>query len=484
MKNSLLCSMSMLLAAPLWASPPDEEQITFEAGSGETVDAFRGAFAVPENRADPASRKIMLSYVRFPATTSAPGAPIVYMAGGPGGSGSGTAAGRRFPLFMAMRRHGDVIAFDQRGTGNSTELPRCTSSVVPSQTEALSDAAYADLYREAAAECREFWESEGVDIRGYTTRQSVQDLSDLRQHLGADRMTLWGISYGTHLAMAALDDIPEEIDRAILASAEGLDQTVKLPAETDAYFARLQAAIDLQPAARELYPDIAAMIRRVHARLDTEPTLIELRSRTGESFPFLLQKRHLQEIASRRIADPENAALMLGLYADLDRGSTSVAERLLGFFTAPLEPITLGAMSTAMDVASGISADRLDLFEEQRRQALLGSYLNFPMPQLLGVWPDLDLGADFRDQLSGDTPILLLSGTLDGRTYPDSQRAALGGMTNVTAITVEGAGHNLFMTSPDVGNAMHRFMDREPIDSKIIKAETPDMALLPGWAKK
>ena len=42
-------------------------------------------------------------------------------------------------------------------------------------------------------------------------------------------MTLWGISYGSHLALAALNEIPSEIDRIVIASAEGLDQTVKLP---------------------------------------------------------------------------------------------------------------------------------------------------------------------------------------------------------------------------------------------------------------
>ena len=482
MNASLLFPLSLLLASPLAAGPPAEEPITFEASSGNTVDAFRGTLTVPENRADPGSRTITLSYIRFPATTDAPGSPIIYLAGGPGGSGSGTAAGPRFPLFMAMRRHGDVIAFDQRGTGESTELPRCVSSVVPSQTEALSDEAYAELYRAAAVECAAFWRSEGVDIGGYTTRESVRDLSALRQHLNADRMTLWGISYGTHLALAALDEIPDEIDRAILASTEGLDHTVKLPAETDAYFDRLQAAVDRQPGAKQLYPDIVGMVRRVHERLDDAPIPIELRSRRGDTFPFLLQRRHLQLLSSRLIADPESAALVLGLYRDLDRRNTVLAERLLGFFTAPDEPITLAPMSTAMDVASGMSAERLAYFDEQSLRALLGGYLNFPMPQLLGAWPDLDLGPDFRDGPTGDTPILLLSGTLDGRTYPDSQCEAVTGLTDVTTITIQGAGHNLFMTSPGVGEAMHRFLKGERPERHVIEVEVPDLALLPDWA--
>src|SRR5215210_98310 len=91
----------------------------FENQKGEKVDAEFGTLVVPENRRDPQSNLIELAFVRFKSTSRTPGAPIVYLAGGPGGSGIGTATGSRFPLFMAMREVGDVVAFDQRGTGYS-----------------------------------------------------------------------------------------------------------------------------------------------------------------------------------------------------------------------------------------------------------------------------------------------------------------------------------------------------------------------------
>ena len=337
-------------------------------------------------------------------------------------------------------------------------------------------------YQAALAECVAFWEGEGVDLLGYTTAESVADLSDLRVHLGADEISLWGISYGSHLALAAINAIPDEIDRVILASAEGLDQTVKYPARTDSYIGRLQAAIDTQPAAAALYPDIAGLMRRVHAQLEANPILIEVPREEGPAIPFLLQRHHVQQFASGLIADPANAGLLPALYTSLEQGDTTLATRLLGFFWTPGEPISLNAMSTAMDIASGIEPDRLAEVEAQAESGLLGLYLNFPMPQLNESIDGLDLGSDFRRGPTGDTPVLLLTGTLDGRTYPQSQREAVVGLSQVTQVIVRNAGHNLFMTDPAVGEAMHRFMRGEQPATDVIAVEVPDLTALPGWA--
>tara|TARA_R110000744_G_scaffold77899_4_gene153640 strand:+ start:19447 stop:20934 length:1488 start_codon:yes stop_codon:yes gene_type:complete len=477
--SAILLSPAVFAQSAPAANAYGEEAIEFTARSGESVAAFHGTVSVPENRADPASRMIEVSYIRFPATGENPGSPIVYLSGGPGGSGSGTARGPRFPLFQEMRRHGDVIAFDQRGTGGSTELPRCVSSQSVAETERISDAEYAAAYRRAVEECGVFWREQGVDVRGYTTRESVQDLAALRAHFGAGQISLWGISYGSHLALAALTDIPEQLDRVILASAEGLDQTVKMPAETDRYFARLQAAIDTQPAARALYPDIAGLMRRVHARFEAEPMLVQVPQEDGETLPFLLQRRHLQEVSSGLISDPQYAALLLMLYTELEAGQSDLAVMLLQRFWSMGEPVTLSAMPTAMDLASGIDDERLAEFERQAETGLIGGYLNFPMPQIRGAWDGFDLGAEFRQPPQGDTPVLLLTGTLDGRTYPDAQAASVSGLSQVERIIVRNAGHNLFMTTPEVAGAMHRFMRGEPAASGEIVIDLPDMTANP-----
>ena len=342
-----------------------ETPIVFEAQSGERVDAFQGQFDVPSNWTKDTDDTLTLSYVRFPTTGDSGGTPIIYLAGGPGGSGSATARGPRFPLFMAMREFGDVIAFDQRGTGDSSRPPSCTSDRIVDDNTAFSDEEFIALYRAAAQHCIAQWAEQGIRPQDWTTVQSVRDLDALRTHLGAEKINLWGISYGSHLALAALNSMSERIERVVLASVEGLDQTVKRPSETDAYFERLQAAINTQAELREQFPDIIGLIRRVHTQLEAEPITIQVRPQAGEPYDYLLERRDMQRFASRMISDPVRALRLLDLYRAVDAGITAPLAGLLANFHQHNEPIGFAAMPFFMDLASGIGNDALKQFEEQ-----------------------------------------------------------------------------------------------------------------------
>jgi pimeloyl-ACP methyl ester carboxylesterase len=458
---------------------PNEKEIIFTTMDNKTTDAFEGYIEVPENRNNSNSRLIPVKYVRFPATGNKNGSPIIYLSGGPGGSGIDTAKypNFRFPLFMALREFGDVIALDQRGTGASKTAAKCVSSYTLPLTTKLTNDSVTQLYQKAANECVNFWHGEGVDILGYTTTQSALDIEDLRTHLQAKKVTLWGISYGSHLAFSAMKELNGSIDKVILASAEGLNQTVKLPAETDAYFARLQQAINTQPEAKNAYPDIVKLIHNVNKKLDTNPMAVSIPQKDGTEVEMLFQKVHLQIIASSMISDPQRGVKhLLMLYKTLDQGSDVVLIGFLrrGYFTNT--PISFDAMSFAMDVASGITDERLALVTKQEKTSLLGLALNFPMPHLNEAVKGLDLGDSFREYPISDVPTLLLTGTLDGRTYMASQKVATQGLSNLTQVTINNAGHNLFMVSPEVTTTIKSFLSGKEITTTSISVDLPNFA--------
>jgi pimeloyl-ACP methyl ester carboxylesterase len=449
------------------------EPYSFEAADGTVVAAERGEFWVPENREDPGSRRIKLAFVRFASTNPNPAAPVVYLAGGPGAPGVGTARRQRFPLFMALRAVADVIAFDQRGTGWSNDLPRCDTGRAYPLDQPLTRERVIPFMREQARTCVRFWKKAGVDLAGYNTWESAADLDDLRQALGEDKITLWGISYGTHLGLAALKRYPERIDKAVFASIEDLHETVKLPALTDTFFARVQEAIDADEKAAALFPDLAALMRKVYDKLDAAPVTVAVTAEDGGQTQLSIGKLDVQMLVSGMIADPPHLAHLPAMFASMASGDFNqigqvIYDRIRGDFGR-----FSNGMPEAMDSASGTSAQRLELIEAQARTSLLGDALNYPMPQLADAYGVPDLGEDFRAPVTSAVPTLFLSGTLDGRTYPESAAETAARFDNATHVLVENAGHNLFMASPEVTDVILGFLEGKPIERKRIVLPTP-----------
>ncbi len=451
-----------------------ETAMIFTPGSGEGVDAFKGSFTVPENRANPKSRTLTLRYVRFPANGNKAGSPIIYLAGGPGGSGIDAAKGRRFPLFMTMREFGDVIAFDQRGTGASNDMPKCTSSQKLEGAKNISDAQYIKKHQDALRECLAFWKEKDIDIHGYTTPENVKDLEALRKHLGVRKLTLWGISYGSHLSLAAIKKMDDRIDKVVIASAEGLDQTIKLPARTDDYFERVQAAIATQPKTKAAWTDVKSTMRRVHAKLEEAPIAIQVKQKDGTTYDYLWQRRDMQQAASATISDPVPLSLLLHLYDSLDKGDTKILNAVAPFVVDATEEISFHPMSVLMDIASGTGTERRGLIAEQAKNSLLATYLNQPV-ELEDVDRSLVLDDDFRTAPISDVPLLLLSGTLDGRTYIESQREAVTGLSALQTVAIHNVGHNLFMASPEVTATIQDFMRGENVDGREIYFPLTDL---------
>lgn len=469
-RRALLAAAGLALPATAFAQTAGP--IKFKTARGVEVDAERGVFEVPEDRRDPGSRRIKLTYVRFASTAAKPGPPIIYLAGGPGGTGSGTAAGARFPIFMALREVSDVIAFDQRGTGLSNPIPRRPRPAGP--PPAFTRDGLTTHVRAEFARAWTDWTRAGVAMRGYNTNESADDVDDLRQHLGADRMHLWGLSYGSHLGLAVLRRHGDKVDRVSLASLEGQDQTVKRPARWDAYLDQVDALMGTDPAARAAVPSLAALMRRVHERMEAHP--VTMSARLGGAVPTDVQIGGfaVQMFAGSMAANPGTLAMLPGIYRALDAGKTEPFAPYVGQLASLLG---VDGMPEAMDLASGISPRRLAMIRREAKTAVLGDALNFPMPHLLGVTPDVDLGEAFRSPFKIPNRTLLVAGSLDGRTVLAEQAEVAAQFQNKSQVLVENAGHNVFEAHPEVQSLLVRFFRGEKIPDTRLTIPPPTFRL-------
>lgn len=451
--------------------PPPAGPFRFKGWRGQEVDAERGFFEVPENRRDPRSRKIRLGYVRFASTAARPGPPIVYLAGGPGGEGTGAATGPRYPIFMALRAVADVIAFDQRGTGLSTSIPQRPASTRP--PPAFTEAGLTDYFRSEFQQAWADWTRAGVAMAGYNTEQNADDIDDLRRHLGAEKIDLWGTSYGSHLALSVLKRHGDRVNRVALSSLEGQDQTVKRPARVDDLLRQVDALLGADPAARAAIPDLPALMRRVHARLEAAPALTKV-TLNGAPGEIRMGGFGVQMLAGGLIANPHTLAMLPGLYLALDAGRTDVLAPFLGDVA---DQLSFRGMPEAMDLASGISPGRLALVRREARTAVVGAALNFPMPQLLGAIPGVDLGEGFRAPFRIDQPALLVAGSLDGRTPLAEQDEVAAQFRRKSRVIVENAGHNVFEAHPDVQGLLVRFFGGEAVADTRLSLPPPTFRL-------
>lgn len=470
-----------LLVALVWApagnseSRIDFEPYTYETRDARQVDAELGRIRVPLNRDAEEPGELTLAFVRLPALADDPGPPVVYLAGGPGGSGVQAGRGARFELFQGLRRQYDVILLDQRGTGMSEgpEPEECPVERRYPPDRPLELEHYLEMVEAVAAECRRFWESHGVDLDAYDTVESAEDIEALRRALSTPRLNLLGISYGSHLGLAYMKRFPDKVHRAVLAGVEGPDHTVKLPVQFERQLQKLEALLGDDGALR-------SRVQRVLADLEQRPVAIRVIDVEGpdRATTLVVGRREVAELTLDLLRDPETMIRLPRIYERLEAGDfTDLAGPLSGLRRVG----GLEAMPEAMDAASGISEARLTRLIDQEETTLLGSGLlraNVAVAQGLGV---PDLGVDFRTPLESDTPTLFISGSLDGRTPHHNAVEVMRGFSRGQHHLVVNGGHgnDLLVATPELESAIVAFLEDEAVPSET-RLPPPDPKRVPG----
>ena len=438
--------------------------------SGESVEAQVGALIVPLRRDKPGAGSLTLRFVRLPATkpTSAP--PIVYLAGGPGGSGVEAAKGERWPLFETLRRDGDVILLDQRGVGLSDPPPSCGQPLQVPTDRVLTEAGLNAAIATGLANCAAEWRAKGVDLDAYDTAENAADVADLARALGG-KVRLVTISYGTFLAFAVLRDHAAIVDRVVLAGTEGPEHTTKLPLQADRALALLSRHAAADPAASKMTPDLERSLRAVLERLEKAPVWAEAKGPDGQLQRILIGKYDVQLVAAFMLATTPNASRLPGLVAAMEQGQpgpmANVALMLRRFLGSA------SAMTLAMDAASPVSPARERQVAAEAKRSLFGNAVNFPSADLATPLGIKVLPARFRTPLRTEVPALFISGDLDSRTPPANAEAVRKGFRTSGHLVLEGAGHDndLFLSSPVILERIDGFLRGEPPRDETVKVQ-------------
>jgi pimeloyl-ACP methyl ester carboxylesterase len=439
------------------------EPYTLETVDGRKIPSQLGRLVVPERHGQRAGGQIELALLRIRSTAVSPGPPIVYLAGGPGGSGIALARGPRASVIVALREVADVIALDQRGTGLTKPDLSCPDALNYPVDEPGELGRLTASYTKALNACAERLRSVGVDLAAYNTEESADDLNSLRQALGVEKISIFGSSYGSHLGLAVLRRHPGSIDRAVLSGIEGPDQTLKLPGTIQRQLLLVSRLAAADPEVRKKVPDLMELVATVLKGLEAKPVAIPVaHGPSGSLSAVAVGKFDLQQVAAGLLGTREGQASIPALFWNLwtkNYSSPVVQMAATDIIQQRTGPIG-SAMSYAMDCASGASPGRRKLIQNQTSESLLGGDIDFPIPHVCTLCGLSELPEAFRTPLQCAVPTLFISGSLDGRTPPENAEEVRQGFSKSDHVIIEGAGHGneLFVSSPQIKEIILQFM--------------------------
>lgn len=429
-----------------------------------------GYLTVPENRTKPDGKQIKIFVARAPAVSPTPQPdPIVWLAGGPGGAGSFQVATMVKEGVNADR---DVIFVDQRGTHHAEPRLSC-----PEYDRFVHDAIGVPFTAESttAADaavvkaCHDRLVAEGNDLAAYDTAENAADIADLRVALGIPEWNVYGVSYGSKLALTVLRDHPQGIRSVVLDSVSPPANNIvenwwAAPASS---FRAIFAACAAQPACAAAYPNLEADFFATVRRLTDSPLVVQTTDpATGapvtvnvDGFPFA----YAVIMASER----GDASRVPKMIADMARGDSAETVAAVLALQDPEDIVGLGGHALAFSV---FCREHADLTTEDAALASARSVLpQFPdqvlklqpkQGRLFTECPVWDVGADAAATAPtvSDVPVLIIEGALDAATAPEWVDIVRPGLPRSQYVEFPLTGHSVLGKHPCAMTVMQAFL--------------------------
>jgi pimeloyl-ACP methyl ester carboxylesterase len=407
---------------------------------GMRGDLRCGTIDVPENRDDPASRKITLHFAIQPARARGKEAdPIFVLAGGPGQSAIGI-AGQVAPVFAKLSEKRDIVFLDQRGTGESNPLD-CEFSEEDQLNAVFDTTRQKELLRECLSQL-------GTDPRFYTTTPAVHDLDALRRSLGYPKINLWGASYGTRVALEYLRRYPDATRSAVLDGVAPTNMKLPYTFAEDGWSA-LQALFKIceaDAACREQYPNLEFRLTEFFDKLNGGRIKVEyVNPVTGNTISSEFDDIALRMSVFRPLYLPQLTSLLPGAIHNAMEGHFEpLIAQNLAMTQGAVSELATGmhlAIICAEDVAPITPAERSTL-----DRSFFGRAVGRAFIEACSVWPQAKLAADYAEPVKSNAPILILSGGRDPATPPRHGDAVAKHLPNARHFVAPALGHGVSST--------------------------------------
>ncbi|MGA1502190.1 MAG: alpha/beta fold hydrolase [Candidatus Nanopelagicales bacterium] len=204
------------------ASPQAESSssLRWTACEGDRLKGAQCAFLrVPRDWARPSAGNYRIAVARIRAEVAPTRGVLMFNPGGPGGAGLDSLRFVQRGLPKEVRDSFDIVTFDPRGVGESqpTFAPCRTPEPDLPATGPVDWEAATSAYVEAmSAALQECLEVNSADAEFVGTWQVIRDMDSLRRALGVQKISFWGMSYGTTVGRAYAQQFPQRLRALVL----------------------------------------------------------------------------------------------------------------------------------------------------------------------------------------------------------------------------------------------------------------------------
>ncbi|MEU2668893.1 alpha/beta hydrolase [Streptomyces sp. NPDC007164] len=421
-----------------------------------------GELSVPVDYRDPGGPQLSLAVTRV--RSDRPGArrgTLVVIAGGPGTSGVQRVKEKGERLRQETEGRYDIVSLDPRGVGGSTKagcgLDPEDRELVNMRSWPAADGSITENVARSRRIAEACARNGGAVLRSLTTANEVRDIDRFRQALGEEKLSAWGISYGTYVGAVYAQKYPQHTDRWVLDSsgdpdpsrvAQGWMANMAVGAE-DRFpdFARWAADPAREEAGLRLAKraeDVRPLVLELAARLDREP-----RESTTAGVP----------LTGNRLRQ----ALQMGMYDDdAFAGFAELVQAARSTSVKPVLPAALAGPLPDADAAVSMAVVCNDVRWQgtvpSYRRAVAADRAKHPLTAGIPVnvtpcafWKDAPAQAPTRITDTGPSNVLMIQGLRDPSTpYSGAlkMRAAFGDRARMVA--VDHGGHGMYLGN---GNA-------------------------------
>ncbi|XOV82205.1 MAG: alpha/beta fold hydrolase [bacterium] len=409
--------------------------VTGSAGNGN-LQAQCATWERPLDPAEPDGPTIELFVTKLASTALQPAADAFTIINGGPGASSVQMMVDLAPVLQAFTRERDVVVIDQRGTGSSAPLI----------CQALTDSTEILDAEQTIALTQDCIDKLPHDPRFFSTTVAVEDLEALRIALQYRQLSVYGVSYGTRVAMQYMRTYPDSLRSVVIDGVvpptKVLGENVALNSQQtlDGLFDRCRQ----HPGCDGQFPRLAEDFARLQERLRSDPVALNIQHPvTGVATDVEVGYGHLAVWIRLALYAPATSALIPLIIHEAANADNylPIAASALRMLHQLNDSMNYGMHNAVVCTEDAPFFSDADVDFERLEKTYLGREMYDTLKTMCSTWPAGVIDKNMKAPLVSSVPTLVLSGEFDPITPPAYGDAVMPGLSRAKHIVAPGQGH-------------------------------------------